>query len=101
MKECVEMKDNQLKEDEGIETYENEEESDALINIDEKSLVRNTLDYIYMNVCIMQITFSFLAPMRFLAIVERKYSFQHNIILSGTARLGEVFLAVVSGRVGH
>ena len=43
MKECVAMKDNQLKEDEGIET----EESDALINIDEKNLVRNTLDYIY------------------------------------------------------
>ena len=72
MKECVAMKDNQLKEEVGIETDENEEESDGLINIDEKSLVRNTLDYIYMNVCIIQITSSFLAPMRFLAIVERK-----------------------------
>jgi len=29
--------------------------------------------------------------MRFLAIVERKYSFKHNIILSGIARLGKVF----------
>jgi len=56
VKECVAMKDNQLKEDEGIET----EESDALINIDEKNLVRNTLDDIYC-VC-MSVLYKLLPP---------------------------------------
>ena len=60
MKESAEMKDNQLTEDEGIETDENGEESDGLINIDEKNLVRNTLDDIYC-VC-MSVLYKLLPP---------------------------------------
>ena len=45
MKEWEEMKDNHLKEDKGIETDENEEEGDEVVNVD-KCKVSKTLDYI-------------------------------------------------------
>ena len=44
MKEWEEMKDNQLKENMGIETDENEEEGDEVVNVD-KCKVSKTLDY--------------------------------------------------------